>query len=246
MWVLYRGAQAMSLLNVKRILVVEDQVDLAMTIGDYLSADGHKVQLCHNGQEAIDQFNLIAPDLVILDISLPDTDGMKILSMIRQTSKIPVLMLSARSNDVDKIFALGLGADDYITKPFSPGELVARVRAHIRRYTEFADDDKASTETRQLQFDGLIIDPRSYTVTIDNVDAGLVAKEFELLYFLAKNYGQVFTKEQLFDRIWGYDSLGDMNTVTVHIRRIRKKIEKSDEHNKHIKTVWGVGYKFDG
>lgn len=236
----------MALTEVSTVLIVEDQQDLAMTIGDYLIADGHKIQICHTGNAALEYFNKFKPDLVILDIMLPDTDGMKLLNSIRLKSKIPVLMLSARSSDVDKILALGLGADDYMTKPFSPGELVARVRAQIRRYTEFSAEEKDGTESEQLCFADIIINPRSYTVLVDGQDAGLVAKEFELLYFLAKNKGQVFTKEQLFDRIWGYDSFGDINTVTVHIRRIRMKIEKDADQHKYIKTVWGVGYKFDG
>lgn len=236
----------MSLHDKKTVLIVEDQKDLAMTIGDYLRADGHMVQICHSGQDAMEKFKRVHPDLVVLDITLPDTDGIKLLNLIRQESKIPVLMLSARASDVDKILALGLGADDYITKPFSPGELVARVRAHIRRSTEFSETESREAKSEQLIFDDLIIDPRSYTVTINGIDAGLVAKEFELLHYMAKNRGQVFTKDQLFERIWGYDSLGDTNTVTVHIRRIRQKIEASDEQSRYIKTVWGVGYKFDG
>ena len=230
----------------RTVLLVEDQKDLAQTIADYLMADGYEICICHTGNEAIEQYKKSKPDLIILDIMLPDIDGIQLLNKIRSESKIPILMLSARTNDVDKILALGLGADDYMTKPFSPGEMVARVRAQIRRYTEFSSEQTGEIHSGELRFGDIIINPDSYTVMINGQDAGLVAKEFELLYFLAKNKGRVFTREQLFDQIWGYDSFGDINTVTVHIRRIRQKIEKDPTQNQHIKTVWGVGYKFDG
>jgi DNA-binding response OmpR family regulator len=174
---------------------------------------------------------------------LPKVDGMEVCRALRSKSEIPVIMLSARSGDIDKILALGLGADDYMTKPFSPGELVARVKAQLRRYTRMsAPHDESSS----LQFGGLFIDEKSYTAEVDGKDANLAAREFELLIFMAKHPGQVFTREQLFNQIWGFDEYGDINTVTVHIRKIREKLEKDPANPVYIKTVWGVGYKFDG
>lgn len=227
----------------ERILVVDDEVELAEIIRDYLQAEGFKVCIAFDGQEAIKSFKNFDPQIVILDVMLPNIDGMEVCRIIRSQSSIPVLMLSAKVSDIDKILGLGLGADDYISKPFSPGELVARVKAQLRRYIHL------SSPTRQsdvIQYGKMKIDNKSYSVSIDGKKAELAAKEFELLSFMASHHQQVFTREQLFNQIWGFDEYGDMNTVTVHIRKIREKVEQDPSNPVFIKTVWGVGYKFEG
>jgi DNA-binding response OmpR family regulator len=227
----------------EKVLIVDDEMELAEIVGDYLKAEGYKVSLCFDGEQALGAFSSFNPQLVILDVMLPKVDGMEVCRALRSKSEIPVIMLSARSGDIDKILALGLGADDYMTKPFSPGELVARVKAQLRRYTRMS---VPHDESSNLQFGSLSIDEKSYTAEVDGKDANLAAREFELLIFMAKHPGQVFTREQLFNQIWGFDEYGDINTVTVHIRKIREKLEKDPANPVYIKTVWGVGYKFDG
>lgn len=225
----------------EKILIIDDEKDLNMIICDYLKNEQYNVQSSYDGQDGLNKFKYYMPDLVILDIMLPKIDGMEVCRSIRTSSQIPIIMLSAKNGDMDKILSLGLGADDYITKPFSPGELVARVKAHLRRYTRFSgkNDDI-------LNFGDLVINNSSYTVTYKNKNVVLAAKEFELLSFLASNQYQVFTREQLYDKIWGYSNYGDITTVTVHIRKIREKIEENPASPIYIKTVWGVGYKFEG
>lgn len=227
----------------EKILVVDDEKDLCMIVCDYLKNEQYNVEASYDGQDALNKFNLYKPDLVILDIMLPKIDGMEVCRSIRSKSKVPIIMLSAKSGDVDKILSLGLGADDYITKPFSPGELVARVKAHLRRYTSLSGNEH---EDNILDFGDLVINNSSYTVTYKGENVILSAKEFELLSFLASNPYQVFTREQLYDKIWGFGDYGDITTVTVHIRKIREKIEENPASPVYIKTVWGVGYKFEG
>lgn len=192
----------------------------------------------------MNKFREYKPQLVILDIMLPKVDGMEVCRSIRTESRIPIIMLSAKNGDIDKILSLGLGADDYMTKPFSPAELIARAKAHLRRYTQFSENSYDKNEI--LDFGDLIINNSSYTVSYKGKNVVLAAKEFELLSFMAQNPYQVFTKEQLYEKIWGFNDYGDINTVTVHIRKIREKIEENPASPGYIKTVWGVGYKFEG
>lgn len=226
----------------EKILVVDDEVELAEIIKDYLEEEGFVITLAFDGEEAIKSFERTKYELVILDIMLPHIDGMEVCRRIRANSNVPIIMLSAKSGDIDKILSLGLGADDYMTKPFSPGELVARVKAQLRRYMHLSVQDNKNDI---LTFGDLSIDSKSYTTSINGKNINLAAKEFEILSFMAKNPSQVFTREQLFNQIWGFDEYGDINTVTVHIRKIREKIEKEPSKPVYIKTVWGVGYKFE-
>lgn len=225
-----------------KILVVDDQKEICDLVRDYLEIEGYHVISAHDGDEAMELYRKNRPILIILDVMLPKLDGMEVCRQIRNESTVPILMLSAKKGDVDKILSFGLGADDYITKPFSPGELVARVRAQIRRYTQFSSP---VVNTQVLQFGDLRIDNKRYMVTISDQQAELSSKEFEILHFLALHPEQVFTREQIFEQIWGFNEYGDINTVTVHIRRIREKIERNPSAPEYIKTVWGVGYKFD-
>lgn len=228
----------------EKILVIDDEKDLCNIVCDYLKSEQFVVQSSFDGQDGLNKFKTFNPDLVILDIMLPKIDGMEVCRSIRNESKVPIIMLSAKNGDVDKILSLGLGADDYVTKPFSPGELVARVKAHLRRYNVLSEKDDDNQDV--LDFGELVINNSSYTVTYKNKKVVLAAKEFELLSFLAKNPFQVFTREQLYEKIWGYSDFGDITTVTVHIRKIREKIEENPASPVYIKTVWGVGYKFEG
>jgi DNA-binding response OmpR family regulator len=226
----------------EKILVVDDQKEICDLVRDYLELEGYSVIAAYDGEEAIKLYRRHKPVLIILDVMLPKLDGMEVCRQIRSQSTVPILMLSARKGDVDKILGLGLGADDYITKPFSPGELAARVRAQIRRFTQLSAPFE---KPQHLQFGDMKIDSKGYTVAIGARQVQLSSKEFEILYFLALHPQQVFTREQIFDRIWGFNEYGDINTVTVHIRRIREKIEADPSKPGYIKTVWGVGYKFD-
>lgn len=227
----------------ERVLIVDDQIALLEIISDYLKRESFQVIHAQNGKEALEKFQQFAPQVVILDVMMPEIDGMEVCRRIRAKATVPIIMVSAKSDDVDKIVALGLGADDYVTKPFSPGELMARIKAQLRRYLYLSQ----GTESEELlQIKGLEIDPKAYTVKKNGRQIELTAKEFELLVFLAQNPMQVFSKEQLFQQIWGFQEFGDVNTVTVHIRKIREKIEDVPSEPEYIKTVWSVGYKFDG
>ncbi len=227
----------------EKILVVEDEKEIANLIRDYLSASNYKVIIANDGEEALKLFNLESPQLAILDIMLPKKDGFEVCRTIRSKSNIPILMLSAKKEDTDKIIGLGLGADDYITKPFSPRELIARVQSQLRRFTELStNQDKKEV----LTFNGLTIDVTAYTVSLNGNIIPFSVKEFEILHYLASNPNQALSREKIFDEIWGYNEFGDINTVTVHIRKIREKIETDPSRPKYIETVWGVGYKFKG
>lgn len=225
----------------EKILVIEDDKEISDLICDYLEINGYTSVAVYDGSDGLKAFEKEKPDLIILDLMLPGIDGFQICKDVRKESSIPIIILSARKEDVDKILGLGLGADDYVTKPFSPGELVARVKAQLRRYNMAVEK---AQDIHLLDFGRPKIDLKGYTVTIDGEPISLAAKEFELLTFLATNAGQVFTKEQLFSNVWGYEDYGDINTVTVHIRRLREKIEINPSNPKYIITVWGVGYKF--
>lgn len=223
-----------------RILIVEDELDLANIIKDYLEKELYEVEICSQGDEAIEIFDKFKPSLVILDLMLPGMNGYEICQNIRKKSTIPILILSAKIDEFDKVKGLNLGADDYITKPFRPRELLARVNAQLRRSQVF---NKENLEI--IEIENIRIYTKEYKVEKDGRDLYLSRNEFELLIFLSKNPRQVFSREQLYQRIWGFDSYGDLNTVTVTINRLRQKIEDNPKNPKYILTVWGVGYKFE-
>lgn len=226
-----------------KILLVDDEIELANMIRDYLTKEGFDIKIEHSFQAGKQSFDNNSFKAVILDINLPDGSGLDLCKYIRGESNIPIIMLSARSGDVDKIMGLGLGSDDYITKPFSASELSARIRAHISRYNRLSNNE---TEfTKKKTFGDLVINEEAYEVHLKNKKIVLTAKEFQILNYLSSNPNHVFTKEQLFNHVWGYDDWGDVNTVTVHIRKIREKIEKNSKKPQYIVTVWGVGYKFE-
>ncbi len=225
----------------KKILIIEDERDIAELEKDYLEINGFEVVIKEDGKEGFDEAMNESYDLIIIDIMLPGMDGFEICREIRKEKNVPIIMVTAKQESVDKIRGLGLGADDYMVKPFDPSELVARVKRNIDRYEELV---KEGGKLDELIFSELKIIPKSRQVFINGEEVKLTNKEFDLLLFLAENRNIVFTKEQLFDKIWGMESLGDISTVTVHINRVREKIE--DENRKYIETVWGTGYKFVG
>ena len=223
-----------------RILIVEDEPALANVVKDYLKNELFDVEICTEGDKAIEVFNKYRPSLLILDLMLPGMNGYEICKNVRMTSVIPILILSAKTDEIDKVMGLNLGADDYLTKPLRPKELVARVNALIRRSQVFNKNNLEVIDVGNIR-----IFIKEYKVEKDNVNMDLSKKEFELLLFLAKNPKQVFTREHLYERVWGLDSYGDLDTVTVTINRLRQKIEENPATPKHILTVWGVGYKFE-
>ncbi|WP_366510788.1 response regulator transcription factor [Clostridium cochlearium] len=223
--------------KIAKILIVDDDENICEVIKMYLDNAGFDTKVSHDGKKAQDAFLEYNPDLVLLDIMLPSMDGIDVLKWIRRENQTPVIMLTAKGETFDKVLGLELGADDYIVKPFEPKELLARVKAVLRRF----NTDNISKET--LKFDGLIIDIDSYTVTYNGKEIKMPPKEFELLYYLASNRNRVFTREQLLCEVWGYDYPGDSRTVDVHIKRLREKLEEGS--NWQIETVWGVGYKFE-
>lgn len=221
----------------KKILIIEDDKEIAELERDYLTINGFECDIEGWGSTGLNAALTGGYDLFIIDIMLPGMDGFEIVSRIREKLRTPVILLSAKSEDIDKIRGLGLGADDYMTKPFSPNELVARAKAHIARYEALTQPAAHRISVRSLE-----IDPDARTVMINGKNITMTAKEFDLLCFLASNPNRAFSKEHLFDRIWGMDAVGDVSTVAVHIQRIREKLSVSGE--KFIDTVWGVGYKF--
>ncbi|MCR5088552.1 MAG: response regulator transcription factor [Oscillospiraceae bacterium] len=229
----------------EKILIVEDDRLTAELERDYLEANGYETELCGNGTDglALAQENVYA--LILLDVMLPGMDGFEICRQVRRKSNVPIILVSGRQEDIDKIRGLGLGADDYIVKPFSPAELAARVKAHIeihRRLLQTAAAEQTETET--LDFGELKILVPARKVFVNGREAELKNREFELLLFLASNPGVVFSRETIFDRVWGMNACGDTATVTVHINRLREKIEKDPADPVYIQTVWGVGYRF--
>ncbi|NLW22747.1 MAG: response regulator transcription factor [Tissierellia bacterium] len=226
----------------KKILVVDDEKSIADIVKFNLENEGYKVELAYDGEEAMDKVYEVLPDLVILDIMMPKKDGFQVLKEIRREFKIPVLMLTAKEEEVDKVLGLELGADDYITKPFSMRELIARVKANIRR-VEFSNGDLSNNDD-VLIINDLYIDLNKYEVRKRGQVIDLTLREFELLKFLASNVEQVFTREQLLEEVWGYEYYGDIRTVDVTIRRLREKIEDKDGEYKYIMTKRGVGYYF--
>lgn len=230
----------------KKILIIEDDELIAELERDYLEASGYQAELCANGLKGLQKAKSEAFDLLILDVMLPDTDGFHICRDIRREQNLPVIFVTARESDVDKIRGLGLGADDYITKPFNPTELVARVNAHIQIHERLLrQSSETSIKTDIIECNGLKILVPYRRVLVNEKEIELKNKEFELLLFLASHPDMVFSKDTLFDRIWGMDSVGDVETITVHINRIRKKIEPVLSSPQYIQTVWGVGYKFN-
>jgi DNA-binding response OmpR family regulator len=227
-------------LNQQRILVVEDENMVAEVVDRYLRRDGYDVSVIHDGNAALPEFDRFAPDLIVLDLMLPGMDGMEICRRIRSHSETPIIMLTARSEELDKLLGLELGADDYVTKPFSPRELAARVKAVLRRNAR-----STTQEGDLLRFDRLRINGKARTVEDERGPVSLTAREFDLLFYLATHAGQVFTREQLMDGVWDYTFAGDAGTVTVHMRRLRTKLEADPARPRHLKTVWGVGYKFE-
>lgn len=225
-----------------RILIIEDDVHIARLEMDYLEVDGMQVVHAQDGKSGLELAQKQPWDLLIIDVMLPGIDGLEILRRLREEKEIPMLMVSARGEDIDKIRALGIGADDYITKPFSPGELVARVKSHLRRYQRMAGKQPDGDE---ISIGNLVIQNRSHRVFVDGKEVSVTTKEFELLHFFAVNVDMIFSREQLFDRIWGVDNYGDLGTVAVHIQKIRKKIEKDPTNPRFIETVWGAGYRMN-
>lgn len=223
------------------ILIVDDEENICELIRLYVEKEGYTAIIATNGQEAMDKFRTEKPDMVLLDIMLPIKDGWQVCREIRAIDDTPIIMLTAKGETFDKVLGLELGADDYMVKPFEPKELLARMKAVLRRTIGRIEEEQ---EDNEIIFDGLRVNQTTYDVYLDEEKVEMPPKEFELLYFLAKNANKVFTRDQLLDEIWGYEFFGDSRTVDVHMKRIREKIEKEDK-NWHLKTVWGVGYKFE-
>lgn len=229
-------------MNAKTILVVEDEASIAEVVTLYLKRAGYTVQTASDGRKAMNVFERGQIDFVILDLMLPEVDGLALTRWLRDRSDVPIIMLTARREEADRIAGLESGADDYVVKPFSPQELVSRVRAVMRRLGR--EQTEVGNE-RSLSFENLSIDPRSRTVKVKDAEVELTAKEFDMLYLLARHPKQVFTREQLLERVWGGSQYIDPGTVTVHVRRLREKIEDDASKPARLLTVWGVGYKFE-
>ena len=225
-----------------RILIVEDEVAIADLEKDYLELSGFEVEIENDGKSGLERALNEDFDLFILDLMLPEVDGFEICKQIREKKNTPILMVSAKKDDIDKIRGLGLGADDYVTKPFSPSELVARVKAHLARYERLIGSNTVENDIVEIR--GIKIDKTARRVWVNGEERQFTTKEFDLLTFLAENPNHVFTKEELFRKIWGMESIGDIATVTVHIKKIREKIEMNTNKPQYIETIWGVGYRF--
>ncbi|WP_059044986.1 response regulator transcription factor [Paenibacillus rubinfantis] len=228
----------------KRILIIEDDPVIAEVERDYLQASGYAADIAANGEEGL-RLALSEPyDLLVLDLMLPGVDGYEICKQVREAKEIPILMVSAKKEDIDKIRGLGLGADDYISKPFSVGELMARIKAHLARYERLTNQSRPANRD-ELHLRGLHIDKMSRKVWVNGTELTLTGKEYDLLLFLAMHPNRVFSKDDLFERIWGMDSLGDLASVTVYISKLREKIERDPSQPQYIETIWGVGYRFN-
>ena len=225
-----------------RILIIEDEESIADLEKDYLELSDFQVHIENSGDKGLESALAEDFDLVILDLMLPGMDGFDVCKRIREKKNIPILMVSAKKDDIDKIRGLGLGADDYMTKPFSPSELVARVKAHMARYDRLVGSAQKTNDVVEIR--GIKIDKTARRVWIDGEEKTFTTKEFDLLTFLAENPNHVYTKEELFREIWDMDSIGDIATVTVHIKKIREKIEFDTSKPQYIETIWGVGYRF--
>lgn len=225
-----------------RILIVEDDLQIQQLIRDYVNASGYIAITASDGAEALQKFESEKPHLALLDIILPKIDGFELCRKIRSESNIPIIMISSKQEDTDKILALGLGADDYIEKPFSPRFLIAKIQSQFRRVNELSGMPISDT----IKIGDLEIDLKARTVSLCANQIPFSVKEFEILHYLMANKNQALSREKIFDEIWGYNEYGDINTVTVHVRKIREKIEKNPSEPEYIETVWGIGYKFKG
>lgn len=228
-------------MTIKTILVVEDESSIAEVVSLYLKRAGYDVQIASDGKQAMNFFEKEIPDFVILDLMLPEVDGLSLTRWLRDRSNVPIIMLTARRAEIDRIAGLEMGADDYVVKPFSPQELVSRVRAVLRRTQTTASEPVE----RPVEYPDLRIDPQTRLVTVRGQEQVLTVKEFEMLWLLARHPRQVFTRDQLLERVWGVSEYIDPGTVTVHVRRLREKIEADPSNPAHLLTVWGVGYKYE-
>ncbi|MBB5263438.1 DNA-binding response OmpR family regulator [Catenibacillus scindens] len=225
-----------------KILIIEDEISIAELEKDYLELSGFNVIIEETGDKGLETALRENVDLIILDLMLPNMDGFDVCKKVREVKNIPIILVSAKKEDIDKIRGLGLGADDYITKPFSPSELVARVKAHLARYDRLVGSGAKKNEVIEIR--GIKIDKTARRVYVNGEEKAFTTKEFDLLTFLAENPNHVFTKEELFSKIWDMESVGDIATVTVHIKKIREKIEFNTSKPQYIETIWGVGYRF--
>lgn len=221
------------------MLIADDNRQITSILEGYAKKEGYEVKIAYNGSQALEVFKKFEPDIVLLDVMMPIIDGFEVCREMRKTSNVPVIMITARGEDFERIMGLDIGADDYIVKPFSPAEVMARVRAVMRRLVP------DNTISRSLAYDNLKINMEDYIVTIDNNNVNLTKKEIELLWTLAANKNKVFTRDNLLNSLWGYDYYGDSRTVDSHIKRLRSKIDNFEHENWEIKTIWGVGYKFE-
>ena len=227
----------------QKILIVDDDENIAELISLYLTKECFDTMMVYDGEDALTAFDTYHPNLILLDLMLPGIDGYQVCREIRAKSNTPIIMLSAKGEVFDKVLGLELGADDYILKPFDSKEMVARVRAVLRRYQPSKPETPAIDKGKYVSYPGIEISLTNYSVTVDDVPVDMPPKELELLYFLASSPNQVFTREQLLDQIWGYEYVGDTRTVDVHIKRLREKIK--DHPTWRLSTVWGIGYKFE-
>lgn len=226
----------------KQILVVDDEKTISDIIKFNLEKEGLDVQVAHDGEEGLNRFHELSPDLVVLDLMLPKMDGLEVCREIRKVSSVPIIMLTAKDSEIDKVLGLELGADDYVTKPFSNRELVARVKANLRRYSNRSEEENTQANVNEIVVGELIVHQDAYIVSKRGAEIELTHREFELLHYLAKHIGQVMTREHLLETVWGYDYFGDVRTVDVTVRRLREKIEDSPSHPVYIMTRRGVGY----
>ncbi|BBB90867.1 MAG TPA: response regulator transcription factor [Methylomusa anaerophila] len=226
----------------KRVLIIEDDLDIAELERDFLQLNGYKAEIVPDGLQGLKKAVSGMYDVIVVDLMLPHKDGYEIIKETRKALEVPIIVVSAKGEDIDKIRGLDFGADDYLVKPFSPAELVARVKSHIKRYERLKGHTAAS---QVIQHKGLEINPASHKVFVNGREVQLTTKEYELLVFLASHPNIVFTKEYIFDCIWGDESYGDTATVAVHIQKIRKKIEKDPSNPEYIETLWGTGYRFN-
>ena len=224
----------------KKILIIEDDLSIAELENDYLEVEGFYCTIIRDGLEGLEAARSEPWDLIILDLMLPGIDGFGICRALRAETEVPILMVSSREQDIDKVRGLGLGADDYVTKPFSPAELTARVKSHLSRFERLKGVPQRG---RAVSIGGLSVDPDTHTVSRRGRDIKLTAKEFDVLYMLMSDPDRVFSREQIFDRVWG-ESYGDVSTVTVHVRKVREKVEENPSQPEFIETVWGIGYRF--
>lgn len=228
----------------KKILIVEDDLNILTLEKDYLEVNNFSVETATDGETGLRKALTGEFNLIILDIMLPKVDGLEICRKVREKQDIPIILVSAKKEDLDKIKGLGFGADDYIVKPFSPSELVARVIAHISRYYRLTAKDEQASDGAVIEIDNLRLDKNARRASINGKEILLTNKEFDLLYYLAANPDTVYSKEKLFDEIWQYDPIGETSTITVHVNRIRDKIKEIDPNADYVHTVWGKGYRF--